>query len=147
MTFLKWCCVVAYSITVIFVVFFAPRRARIPLTAKRVYVIPFQNTARSYYSLQSHSLNKRVAFFVSNFLGNILLLAPLCFLIFSVTGGIDIRIILAGGIALSVLIEIIQYTLSIGIFDIDDIILNSGGVFLGSYLGKKWFSPKTLMKS
>jgi glycopeptide antibiotics resistance protein len=146
MTSLKWCCIVAYTITVIFVVFFAPRRARIPPTARRVYVIPFQNTARSYYSLQSHSPNKRVTFFVSNFLGNILLLAPLCFLIFSVSGGTDIRIIIIGGIALSVLIEILQYTLSIGIFDIDDILLNSAGVFLGSHLGKKRFSPKTLKK-
>jgi glycopeptide antibiotics resistance protein len=147
MTSLKWCCIVAYTITVIFVVFFAPRRARIPPTARRVYIIPFQNTVRSYYSLQSHSLHKRVVFFVSNFLGNILLLAPLCYLIFWVTGGTDIRIIIIGGIALSVLIEIVQYTLSIGIFDIDDVILNSAGVFLGSYLGKKSFTPKTLKKS
>ncbi len=35
------------------------------------------------------------------------------------------------GIVLSLLIEIIQYVLAIGIFDIDDIILNLFGVILG----------------
>ncbi|WP_164553391.1 VanZ family protein [Brevibacillus marinus] len=75
-----------------------------------------------------------LAFKVRNLGGNVLLFMPFGWLFPFVLGRFQKRSALftvAAGLAASLAIETIQWVTSIGIFDIDDVILNSLGVVLG----------------
>jgi len=66
-----------------------------------------------------------------NLVGNIGLLAPLGFLAPLVFRNITWKKSLALAVASGLVIEILQTVLHVGIFDIDDVILNAFGVMLG----------------
>lgn len=71
-------------------------------------------------------------FAMINLVGNIAAFVPMGFLLPLITKkkvGIGKTFLFAGGISL--MIEITQYTFGVGIADIDDLILNLGGAFLG----------------
>jgi glycopeptide antibiotics resistance protein len=81
-----------------------------------------------------------------NLIGNIILLVPVGFLIPLVFQNISWKASLALAVATSLAIEMMQVALRVGIFDVDDVILNAFGVMLGywAYLifAKMMSSPK-----
>lgn len=66
-----------------------------------------------------------------NLIGNIVLLVPIGFLVAVVSRKMTWQKSLVLGIAASLAIEVIQAVFRVGIFDIDDIILNGLGVVIG----------------
>jgi glycopeptide antibiotics resistance protein len=79
------------------------------------------------YLLGSNGLT--IAFL--NLVGNIALLVPLGFLVPFVFTNINWKKALTLGAVAGLLIEIMQTVLNVGIFDIDDVILNTLGVMMG----------------
>lgn len=66
-----------------------------------------------------------------NLAGNIALLMPIGFLISLIYRDIRWKKVLIVGVLSGLTIELLQTVLKVGIFDIDDVILNALGVFLG----------------
>jgi hypothetical protein len=73
-----------------------------------------------------------------NIIGNIILLVPLGFLIPFVFSKINWKQIIVVSILCSFIIEGIQAILHIGIFDIDDVILNALGIIIGYWKFTIW---------
>jgi glycopeptide antibiotics resistance protein len=73
-----------------------------------------------------------------NIIGNIILLVPLGFLIPFVFTKINWKQIIVASILCSFIIEGIQAILHIGIFDIDDVILNALGIIIGYWKFTIW---------
>lgn len=69
--------------------------------------------------------------FYSNFLGNILLYMPFSVAVIWLLHVTETKRILLYAFLASVLTELVQFTLKIGVADIDDILLN----ILGAYMG------------
>jgi glycopeptide antibiotics resistance protein len=107
--------------------------------------IPFKTIASYFMG------NKGLLIVGLNLAGNLLLLAPIGFLI--PAGFPDIRrnTIFMLALCTSLSIEIIQHIFQIGIFDVDDVLLNSLGFILGYYfcalLPGNWQKAFTLMFS
>lgn len=80
-----------------------------------------------------------------NIIGNIALLVPLGFLIPFVYRSINWKKSFAFALASSLIIEGMQVVLCVGIFDIDDVILNALGLLIGYWafvILAKWFRSK-----
>jgi len=75
-----------------------------------------------------------------NIFGNIILLVPFGFLLPFVFRKINWKKSLAIAVAVPLVIEIMQTILHVGIFDIDDVILNGVGVMIG-YEVYRLFNP------
>lgn len=69
-----------------------------------------------------------------NIIGNIALLVPVGFLVPMIFPGVRWRTCLIPALASGLTIEILQTILNVGVFDIDDVILNGLGVMLGFWL-------------
>lgn len=68
---------------------------------------------------------------IRNLLGNIILFVPVGFLFAVIFKELSGKRILFAGIVIGVIFEVLQIVFKSGIFDIDDIILNSLGVIIG----------------
>ena len=75
--------------------------------------------------------------FIYLFFGNILWFVPFGFLMKRVTNMTTAKIILLVFL-LSLCIETMQFIFGVGIFEIDDLLLNTVGVLLGTVLFIKW---------
>ena len=63
---------------------------------------------------------------------------PVAFFAFGLFG-LNREIIVIGiGLAATLLIECLQYAFRVGVWDIDDVILNSTGVFIGIVIWKRF---------
>ena len=69
--------------------------------------------------------------FIYLFFGNIIWVVPFGFLLKRLTGMTTGKIILLG-FCLSLFIEIMQFIFGVGVFEIDDLLLNTLGVILGA---------------
>jgi glycopeptide antibiotics resistance protein len=102
-------------------------------------LIPFE-TIRTYIT-NFDSYNFDVWFY--NTFGVFLLFIPLGFLLPIVFVNMrSQRHIILTSVCLSIFIEVIQYIAILGVFDIDDIILNTLGTVFGSLLYKVFLSQK-----
>lgn len=125
-----------YFFVLSYIVFFSPGRTSSGIQMQTVHLIPFSNTIHSYHALTEHSLQSRLWFTISNFIGNIILFIPFPILFLRPFGSHDRRWVVGGGVLCSFLIEYLQFTLKIGVADIDDLLLNTTGIFTGIYLWK-----------
>ena len=130
---LKYIFTLIYFIAFAYIVFFS--RQRFNITAqdveKHLNLIPLINTFNWFIAMEGYPENFQWHFY-SNFFGNILLMIPFPSICLYVLGIYRLKYIILTGILISCLIELIQWYLSIGIPDIDDVILNSTGVLIGS---------------
>ncbi len=69
-----------------------------------------------------------------NIIGNIALLLPFGFLLRFIFKSIDLRKTLSFAVLAGLVIEGTQVIFNVGIFDIDDVILNAFGVLIGVWL-------------
>ncbi|QCR33468.1 VanZ family protein [Lysinibacillus sp. SGAir0095] len=92
---------------------------------QRGNLIPFKTMFINIQSLSWHDL--------SNLLGNIGLFAPfgMFLILLSKNKGMSIIGVLALSFSLSLYLECLQIIFSLGIFDVDDLILNTSGGLLG----------------
>ena len=98
---------------------------------ERVYIepphlVPFE--VITYYVKSAHSVND---WFFKNLACNIIMFMPFGFLVPLFVKTRKIWQVFLFGMMLSILIEVVQHLLKIGIADIDDVILNSTGTLVG----------------
>src|SRR6187551_161599 len=80
-----------------------------------------------------------------NLIGNILLLVPIGFIVPFISQNMTWKKSLALAVATGLSLEVLQTVLRVGIFDIDDVILNALGAIIGYcafVILKKWMQPR-----
>lgn len=82
-----------------------------------------------------------------NILGNILMFTPFGFLGIVFPKLSDFKTLIINFLSVIILIESLQYFTRLGVFDIDDIILNTVGVAIGFWLYKFFKLNKPLNKN
>jgi glycopeptide antibiotics resistance protein len=75
---------------------------------------------------------------VINLVGNVVLLVPVGYLAAAIQPRMTWKGSMATGLAVSFTIEAIQGVFRLGIFDVDDIILNTLGVMVGHAVFERW---------
>jgi glycopeptide antibiotics resistance protein len=129
-TVLLWLAAVLYTALLLYIVFFARRRAGLVWSPQLVNLKPLITTIhRRHYMAEIGVVN-----YWTNIFGNIALFIPLPVLVASLSRLRNRWGLLAIGVAVSVFIEITQYVGRIGVPDIDDVIMNSTGTLLGVLL-------------
>lgn len=131
---MKVAAAVFYILLLTYVVFFARRRESIQDTRRieLINVIPVINQINSYQGLAPND-EKGKRHFALNIIGNILLFIPLPFF-FYIFGFVDKKKILLTAFLTTSGIEVTQLFFHIGVPDIDDVLLNITGAFLGLLL-------------
>ncbi|MFD1467646.1 VanZ family protein [Hymenobacter caeli] len=125
-----WLALLLYAAVVVYVVFLARRRQALVWNPGLVNLVPLIHTIRDHDYIEGIGWWN----YWSNIFGNVALLMPLPTLVASTTGLRSRRWLFAIGMAVSVLIETIQYVWHLGVPDVDDVIFNSMGVLLGVVL-------------
>ncbi len=125
-----WLFMLVYTAAVVYIVFFSRRRRGLVWSPNMVNLVPLLNTIRDHRNIVDIGWWN----YWDNIFGNIALFVPLPTLVASLSGLRDWRWLVAIGVAVSVLIEVTQYVLEVGVPDIDDVILNGTGVLLGVLL-------------
>ncbi len=126
LSFLLW---VFYGCLVIYFVLFSDRLGRTDgYSTYRYNIIPFEEIRRFIVYRNQVSVEA----FLINLIGNFLVFFPLGFLIpiwrFKKTGGIQIILF---SFFFSLCIETMQLMTKVGVFDVDDLIMNTVGGLLG----------------
>ena len=123
---------VVYILVVLYVVFLDPTRV-----AGERYAEPRWMPLKSTYDFiieagQSLRYIRYWAFFLLNLIGNIIMFMPLGFLLDALSTGAANKIrVIAIAFFFSLGIELLQMVLMIGVYDADDIVLNTLGAWLG----------------
>lgn len=134
MKVLKVVAAAVYVAALCYLVFFARRREAMQDTRRRelINIVPVVNQLTTYQGLSSKDL-KGKRHFVLNLVGNILLFIPFPVLVYSF-GLTERKKILVAALATTCGIEAIQLFFHIGVPDVDDILLNMTGAFVGILL-------------
>lgn len=125
-----------YLLAVTYTVFFISKRLNTDFRSSINY-IPFRKIFIFFRYYSNYDITKTILFWIELF-GNLILLVPLPLIIsllfpkYYSKKSIFITLFIA-----SILIEGLQLALNIGVFDIDDIILNFSGGFICIYLYNK----------
>lgn len=126
---------VIYILAVLYVVFLDPTRV-----AGERYATPRWMPLKSTYDFiieagQSLRYIRYWAFFLLNLIGNIIMFMPLGFLLDALSTGAANKIrVITIAFFFSLGIELLQLVLMIGVYDADDIVLNTLGAWLGMCL-------------
>jgi glycopeptide antibiotics resistance protein len=138
-----------FYFAILFYIFFLARRRRgpaLPWRKRHLNLIPLKNKL-AYFISQFNVPDPQLREFYIDFFGNILLFIPFVFVLYFFLHVKDTRKIMIISVLTSVTIEIMQFILSIGVADIDDVILNTAGAAIGSLilrlLTKVIFARKT----
>lgn len=121
----------AYFLLLFYIVFLVRRGAGI--NSRVLNIMPLKNTVRAFQEINNHKAQYN---FYTNLFGNLLLFLPfsfVCMLVFR----IDSRKTVFYAFFFSLSIELLQYLLKKGVADVDDIILNVAGAFVGMLVCKK----------
>jgi len=122
-----------FYFSVLFYLFFLARRRPRPTFYKKILphnIMPFRNKFHDLMSYHSMSAYERWNFCTDLF-GNIILFIPVPFflaMVFNIKSPVKLFF---AALCISTAVEISQYVLSIGVADIDDIILNMAGAGAG----------------
>ncbi|MEO6915544.1 MAG: VanZ family protein [Chitinophagaceae bacterium] len=120
-----------YFLTFFYIVFLARRRRH--MTGRYTNLVPFEGTIANYHELNPAN-SSQVYNFYTNLYGNIILFIPFSIILLWLFRVRNKLKVLFYGFLVSVSIECIQFTLKIGIADIDDVILNTTGALIGVML-------------
>jgi len=120
-----------YLVFIGYFAFFSKIAKRNFVHVNRYNVIPFR-TIDQYFRIRNVS---SIIPFIVNIIGNIAVFIPFGIILPVVISkrkrNNPIFAIAIGAILLSLSVELIQYITSVGVFDVDDLILNTIGVFIG----------------
>lgn len=132
-----------YFPLLIYIVFLARRRRH--MSERLTNFKPFSGMIERYRYLPHEEKWKTVDFY-ENLYGNVLLFVPLSFFLLTLFGVKNKWLAFLFCVAFSIGIEIVQYTLKIGVADSDDVILNSLGAALGIAIYALWqkFLPQAV---
>ncbi len=144
----KWLIVLAlYLLAISYIVFFSSTYGRISGAATKfstINLVPFKTVSRYINGVKVVGLISAM----KNILGNIVIFIPLVPILKLVLNRriTFIPAFLIGALV-SFAIETIQYKMQLGVFDIDDIILNVIGVIIGVFIQGKKKSKKKRKKN
>jgi glycopeptide antibiotics resistance protein len=119
---------VIYAAVLAYALFFKNDLGSFLIRYRAINLVPFK-TILGYFNGEGNSYGA-----VDNILGNLLLFLPLGFYLNVFKERISLPVRIAIIFALPVLCEILQYVLSVGSSDIDDVILDALGAFAGMLL-------------
>ncbi|HEX8330741.1 MAG TPA: VanZ family protein [Hymenobacter sp.] len=125
-----WMAAVVYVALLLYIVFFARRRAGLHWSPGLVNLKPLITTIRRRHYMEAIGPVN----YWTNIFGNIALFVPLPLLVAALSPLRNRWALLGIGVGLSISIEVIQYVWRIGVPDIDDVIMNSTGTLLGVLL-------------
>lgn len=124
---LVWILFLLYMVVLVYLLFFSDTYGRTTLYEEYQYnLVPFKEI-KLFRKLLG---GKQWHLYLINVLGNIVIFVPFGFLILKLKRIKPVLVALLG-VLFSLLIETIQLFTRVGVFDVDDIILNSLGVILG----------------
>ncbi|MBW8683652.1 VanZ family protein [Chitinophaga rhizophila] len=129
---------ISYLLAVLYIVFLEPTRG-----AGEHYAPPRWMPLKSTYDFiieagQAVTYYRYWAFFLLNLLGNIIMFMPLGFLVDALSEGAANKIkVIAIAFFFSLSIELLQLVLMIGVYDADDVVLNTLGAYLGLVLYRR----------
>lgn len=111
---------------------------------REIHLIPFKNTYTSFKSLNNIAATVPADqvphyqyLFIRNIIGNILLLVPWGYMLpLLIQKRNSFKVVVISAIVFCFFIEGTQYVLTIGVFDIDDVIYNTSGAIIGFYLSR-----------
>lgn len=113
----------------IIITFFFPERERAAKTYE-YHFIPLESTIAQIKDPAQYNTPTYWQVFTESLAGNFILFIPLGFFLRFFISHKKLTLLLYG-MALSMLIELIQLIFHLGVCDIDDVILNSAGTFAG----------------
>ncbi len=125
-----------YLVFVIYVVLFKTNLNIIfnANTHRSVQLVPFYTIKSFYYAYVNGYIG--AYYFYANILGNILIFIPFSFALYMILNATLSALV---SFIFICMIELTQWILKIGVFDIDDIILNMTGIILGLIVCKLVF--------
>lgn len=125
---LKYFFAVFYAALFLYTVFFARRRRN--MTHRYLNICPFRNTVREIHALNYADKRDLINFF-SNLIGNFLLFIPYTFIVVVLFNYRNSRLVLLSVFLLSLSTEVLQYIFRVGVADVDDLLLNIAGAWVG----------------
>lgn len=137
-----------FYFALLFYIFFLARRRRgptLPWGKRHINLIPLKDKF-DYFISQSNVPDPQLREFYIDFFGNILLFIPFAFCFYFFFRIKEPRRSILISVIISVSIEFIQFILSIGVADIDDVILNATGATIGMLLLKLLTKVKVFKK-
>ena len=138
-----------FYFVLLFYIFFLARRRRgptLPWRKRHLNLIPLKNKF-DYFVSQCNTPDPQLREFYIDFFGNILLFIPFAFFFYFFFRIKEPRKSILISVIISVSIEFIQFILSIGVADIDDVILNTTGATIGMLLLKLLTKVKVFKKN
>ena len=138
MKILKAIVTVLYFGLVGYIVFFTAQRQVFKFTDARslLNVVPIINKISEFQKLKSAD-HKEMMNYAFNLFGNIVLFIPYSLIMVFVFNIKKESIVILTALLLSVLIETLQFILELGVADIDDVLLNISGAFIGWAIAKQ----------
>lgn len=125
--------ILIYTIILLYLMFLGFGRE--PMEMEIVRVSPIYST---FHFIENRLFFKQYFSIITNFLGNIVMFIPygLLGILYSkythwITLMMDFLIVI-------IIVEGLQYFTKLGVFDVDDILLNTFGVYIGFWIYKKW---------
>jgi glycopeptide antibiotics resistance protein len=128
MKWLKYLFAVLYAALFLYTVFFARRRRN--MTHRYLNICPLRRTIREFYAINYSDKRDLVNFF-SNLAGNFILFIPYTFIVLVLFNYKNSRLVLRSVFLLSLSTELLQYIFRVGVADVDDLLLNTAGAWVG----------------
>lgn len=138
-----------FYFTLLFYIFFLARRRRgptLPWDKRHLNLIPLKDKF-DYFVSQYNLPDPQLREFYIDLFGNILLFIPFAFCFYFFFRIKEPRKSILIAVIVSVSIEAIQFILSIGVADIDDVILNTTGASIGVLILKLLTEVKVFKKN
>ena len=132
---------VLYVLALIYFLFVRDRGGVLSNISLRDYIvstsniIPFKTIRMYIMAIFDNSMNLDIP--IKNLLANLIMFMPYAFFMYEYTK-INSRLFFCVTVSMLLCIETLQMFLRVGMFDIDDIILNGGGAMLAYYILCKW---------
>lgn len=128
MKWLKYCFTGFYAALFLYAVFFARRRRN--LTRRYLNLCPLRKIVREFHTMNFMEKRDLVNVF-SNLVGNFILFIPYTFIVVVLFNYKNSRLVLLSVFLLSLSTEALQYIFRVGVADVDDLLLNTAGAWVG----------------
>lgn len=126
------CLIPAYTIFLLYLMFFGFGRSQYDFNI--VWLVPMFSTA----GFVKETILWKTIFI--NVFGNIIMFTPFGFLGIVFPKLNDFKRLIINFLSAIIIVESLQYFTRLGVFDVDDVILNTVGVAIGFWIYKKWDS-------
>lgn len=125
--------ILIYTIILLYLMFLGFGRE--PMEMEIVRVSPIYST---FHFIENRIFFKQYFSIITNFFGNIVMFIPYGLLGILHSKYTNFIKLMMDFITILIIVEGLQYFTRLGVFDVDDILLNTFGVYIGFWIFKKW---------